>query len=302
MNPKVEAFFDPRTFTLSYVVWDPETRDAVVIDPVLDYEPVGSHTFTESVDKVSRFVETQKLRVHWVLETHAHADHLSGSQLLRRWFDAKVVIGEKITEVQQTFQRVFDLPESFPTDGSQFDRLVRDGETFRAGSLEIAVIATPGHTPACVTYRIGDSIFTGDVLFMEDYGTGRCDFPKGSAEAMYESVKKLYTLPDDTRVFPGHDYPPEGRDVRWETSIGASKAKNPQLSAKTEKTEFVRARNQRDATLAAPKLLFQSVQVNVGAGRLPDAHGNGIRYLSIPVNFLRPADELGEPLRKPPEK
>ena len=298
MNPRVEAFFDPRTFTLTYVVWDPETRDAVVIDPVLDYEPVGSYTFTESVEKVSRFIDDEKLRLHWVLETHAHADHLSGSQLLRRRFDANVVIGEKITEVQQTFQRVFDLPESFPTDASQFDKLVTDGETFRAGSLEIGVIATPGHTPACVTYRIGNAIFTGDVLFMDDYGTGRCDFPKGSAEAMYDSVKKLYGLPDDTRVFPGHDYQPGGRELRWETSIGASKQKNPQLSGKTEKHEFVRFRNARDAKLAAPTLLFQSVQVNVDAGRLPKPHENGIRYLSVPVNFLRPADELGEPLKK----
>lgn len=295
MKPEVRAFFDSRTSTVTFVVWDAATRDAVVIDPVLDYTPVGSYTWTESVDQVSQLVRDQGLRLHYVLETHAHADHLSGSQLLRRRFEAKVVIGERIREVQQTFQRVFDLGPDFATDGSQFDRLVKDGETLRAGSLEIGVIATPGHTPACVTYRIGDAIFTGDVLFMDDYGTGRCDFPKGSAEAMYDSVKKLYELPDDTRVFVGHDYQPGDREARWETTVGASKKNNPQLNARTTREEFVRFRKERDAGLAAPKLLFQSVQVNIEAGRLPAPHDNGIRYLALPLNFLRPANELGEP-------
>lgn len=299
MKPEVKAFFDPRTSTLTYVVWDPATRDAVVIDPVLDYSPVGSYTWTESVDEVSRFVREQGLRLHLILETHAHADHLSGSQLLRRRFDAKLVIGERIRKVQETFQRVFDLGEQFATDGSQFDRLVTDGEVFRAGSLEIGVIATPGHTPACVTYRIGDAIFTGDVLFMDDYGTGRCDFPNGSAEAMFDSVGKLYELPEDTRVFVGHDYQPGGRQPRWQTTIGASKRNNPQLNARTTRQDFVSFRKQRDAKLAAPNLLFQSVQVNVDAGRLPAPHANGIRYLSLPLNFLRPADELGEPTPRP---
>jgi glyoxylase-like metal-dependent hydrolase (beta-lactamase superfamily II) len=295
MKPEVKAFFDPRTSTLTYVVWDAATRDAVVIDPVLDYSPVGSYTWTESVDAVSGFVREAGLRVHHVLETHAHADHLSGSQLLRRRFDATIVIGERIREVQQTFQRVFELGLHFATDGSQFDRLVKDGETLRAGSLEVGVIATPGHTPACVTYRIGDAIFTGDVLFMDDYGTGRCDFPNGSAEAMYDSVRKLYELPDDTRVFVGHDYQPGGREVRWQTTIASSKSNNPQLNVRTTREEFVRFRKQRDAKLAAPNLLFQSVQVNVDAGRLPAPHANGIRYLALPLNFLRPADELGAP-------
>jgi glyoxylase-like metal-dependent hydrolase (beta-lactamase superfamily II) len=301
MKPNVKAFFDPRTFTLTYAVWDPSTRDAVVIDPVLDYEPVGSYTFTESVDEVVAFVRAQGLKVHHSLETHAHADHLSAGQILRRELDARVAIGRRITEVQETFKKIFDLPPGFRTDGGQFDALVSDGEAFKAGSLNINVLATPGHTPACVTYEIGDAIFTGDTLFMDDYGTGRCDFPRGSAEAMYDSIKKLYDLPDETRVFVGHDYLPDGRPLRYETTIGAEKRNNPQLSAHTPREEFVTMRKQRDAQLAAPKLLFQSVQVNVDAGRLPAAHDNGIRYFAMPLNFLRPADELGRPARVDPE-
>jgi glyoxylase-like metal-dependent hydrolase (beta-lactamase superfamily II) len=298
MQARVQHFFDPRTYTLTFVVFDPQTKDAVVIDPVLDYEPIGSRTFTQSVDNVTAFVRGQGLKLHYVLETHAHADHLSGSQLLRATHDAKVVIGERIREVQATFKKIFDLPANFATDGSQFDRLVRDGETLHAGSLPIEVIATPGHTPACVTYKIGDAIFTGDALFMDDYGTGRCDFPSGSAEAMYTSVRKLYELPDSTRVFVGHDYLPDGRAVRYETTIGDSKRKNPQLNEHTSREAFVTMRNRRDATLAAPRLLFQSVQVNVDAGRLPRPHENGIRYLSVPLNLFSPADALGRPAKK----
>jgi glyoxylase-like metal-dependent hydrolase (beta-lactamase superfamily II) len=298
MQASVQQFFDPRTYTLTFVVFDPSTKDAVVIDPVLDYEPIGSRTFTQSLDHVTAFVRSQGLKLHYVLETHAHADHLSGSQVLRATHDAKVVIGERIREVQATFKKIFDLPADFATDGSQFDRLLRDGETLHAGSLAIEVIATPGHTPACVTYKIGDAIFTGDALFMDDYGTGRCDFPSGSAEAMYASIRKLYELPDSTRVFVGHDYLPDGRPVRYETTIGASKRKNPQLNERTTREEFVAMRNRRDATLASPRLLFQSVQVNVDAGRLPRPHDNGIRYLNMPLNLFAPADALGRPAKK----
>jgi glyoxylase-like metal-dependent hydrolase (beta-lactamase superfamily II) len=292
----VHPLFDPRTSTLTYVVSEPRTRDAVVIDPVLDYDPASGTTWTESVDRVSDYVRQERLRLHYVLETHAHADHLSGSQLLRRRFDARVAIGERIREVQATFHDIFDLPREVAIDGSQFDRLLVDGERVTAGSLVIDVIATPGHTPACVSYRIGDAVFTGDALFTEDYGTGRCDFPRGSADALYESVQRLYALPDATRVFVGHDYQPGGRDLRWETTIGASKDRNVQLNRSTTRSEFVTLRQARDATLAAPRLLFPSVQVNVDAGRLPAPHGNGRRYLVVPLNVLRPADELGEPL------
>ena len=293
----VEPFFDPSTFTLTYVVSDPATRDAVLIDPVLDYDAAAGTTTTASVDRVSEYIRREGLRLHYVLETHAHADHLSGSQILRRRFDTRVAIGERIREVQATFRELFDLPPIFRTDGSQFDRLLTDGEVVHAGALEIGVIATPGHTPACVTYRIEDAVFTGDALFTEDYGTGRCDFPRGSAEALYDSIQRLYALPEETRVFVGHDYQPGGREVRWMTTIGASRAKNPQLDARTPRDVFVANRRLRDAALPAPRLLFPSVQINIDAGRLPPPHANGNRYLMVPLNVLRPADALGEPIR-----
>lgn len=281
----IGTFYDPATYTLTYVVWDAKTKDAVIIDPVLDFEPLTAQTSTHSSEKVIDYVERNALKVWWVLETHAHADHLSSSQWLKRKTGAKVVIGDRIREVQSTFKNVFDLPDAFAVDGSQFDKLVSDGEVLTAGALRIETIATPGHTPACVTYKIGDAIFTGDALFMEDYGTGRCDFPRGSAEALYESVhEKLYKLPDATRVFVGHDYQPEGRATKWETTIGRSKEMNVQLRASTGRADFVRMRQARDATLAPPRLLYPSVQVNIDAGRLPKPHANGIRYLALPLN------------------
>ncbi len=291
----IKAFYDARTYTLTYVVWDPGSKDAVVIDPVLDYDPAASRTWTESADEVTAFVREAGLNLRYVLETHAHADHVSASQLLKRRFDAKIVIGAQITAVQETFKPLFDYGDDFATDGSQFDRLLTEGETLEVGAMKIEVIATPGHTPACVTYKIDDAIFTGDALFMDDYGTGRCDFPKGSAEDLYVSIQKLYALPDDTRVFVGHDYQPGGREVKWETTIGASKANNPQLKGNTSREDFVRFRTERDATLAAPRLLLPSVQLNVNAGKLPEPRANGHRYLNIPLNLLHPADEVGEP-------
>ncbi|NUP10014.1 MAG: MBL fold metallo-hydrolase [Polyangiaceae bacterium] len=281
----IHPFYDPATFTLTYVVYDRPSKYAVVIDSVLDYDPVASRTSTASVEKVAAFLRDNNLRLFYVLETHAHADHLSGAQWLKRRFGARTVIGEHIQEVQRTFKPLFDLPGDVPTDGSQFDRLVRDGDVLYAGTLRIEVIATPGHTPACVTYKIGDAIFTGDALFIEDYGTGRCDFPKGDTAALYTSVHdKLYELPDETRVFVGHDYQPNGRELRYETTIGKSKTSNIQLRRETTKEEFVSFRTARDATLRPPRLLFPSVQVNVDAGRLPKPHANGARYFSIPVN------------------
>ncbi len=294
---KIQSFYEPKTFTLTYVVFDEATRDAVIIDPVLDYDPLPSLTSTDSVEQVAAFVEEHKLRIHYVLETHAHADHLSSSQWLKRRFDSRVAIGERITEVQETFKDIFDLGADFKTDGSQFDRLLKDGEVFDAGSLRIEVINTPGHTPACVTYKIGDAIFTGDALFIEDQGTGRCDFPRGSAEALYDSIhERLYKLPDETRVFVGHDYQPDGREVRFETTLGEEKRKNVQLRAETPREEFIRFRSERDSSLAQPKLLFPSVQVNVDAGRMPKAHGNGKRYIHVPLNLFRSADDVGEPI------
>lgn len=291
---EIRAFYDPTTCTLSYVVFDENTKDAVVIDPVLDFDPLRARTRTDSVEQIARFLTEEKLRLHYVLETHAHADHLSGSQYLKRRFDARVAIGERIQEVQQTFAAVFDFDEHVPLDGSQFDRLLADGEVIQAGALRIEVIATPGHTPACVSYLIGDAVFTGDALFLEDYGTGRCDFPRGSAEAMYHSVhEKLYALPDSTRVFVGHDYQPGGRQVRWETTIGRSKAENVQLNEATTLEQFVRFRRERDASLDPPVLLYPSVQVNVDAGRLPRPHANGQRYLVLPLNLGEGTDDAG---------
>jgi glyoxylase-like metal-dependent hydrolase (beta-lactamase superfamily II) len=292
----IESFFDPDTFTLTYVVSDPDSKEAVIIDPVLDFDPRGSQTKTDSIERVEAFVKSAGLRVRYVLETHAHADHLSASQYLKRRLDAKVAIGARITEVQSTFKGVFDLPETFRTDGSQFDMLLGDGAVLDVGPLRIEAIATPGHTPACLSYRAGDAVFTGDALFIEDYGTGRCDFPRGSAEELYASVhERLYALPDATRVFVGHDYQPGGRPLRYETTIGASKAKNIQLSAETTRDEFVAFRTKRDATLAAPRLLFPSVQVNIDAGRLPAPHANGLRYLRVPLNMKTPTGDDGAP-------
>lgn len=294
---QVKALFDEPTFTLTFVVYDEATKDAVVIDSVLNYDPLSSQTSTESLDELSDFIRQNGLRVHYALETHAHADHLSGAQMLKKRFDAKTAIGENISAVQEVFKGVFDLGSDFPTDGSQFDKLISHGEKLRAGSLEVDAIATPGHTPACLTYRIGDALFTGDALFMHDYGTGRCDFPKGSASDLYDSIQdRLYTLPDETRVFPGHDYLPNGRELAWETTIAKSKAQNPHLRPETALEEFVSLREARDKQLDAPRLLFQSVQFNINGGQLPRPGGTGIRYFKIPVNLRKPTDDIGDPV------
>jgi len=272
---KIEEFYDPATFTLTYVVYDPSSRDAVVIDPVLDYDAVTCTTSTASLERLDAFLREKKLELHYVLETHAHADHLSGSQWLRRKYGAKIGIGARITEVQRVFKEVLALGEEFATDGRQFDRLFVDGETFRAGTLRISVRGTAGHTPACVSYLIGDAVFTGDALFIEDYGTGRCDFPEGSADVLYTSVHdRLYSLPESTRVFVGHDYQPNGRGVRAETTIGKSKSSNIQLRVETPRSDFVAMRRARDAKLAPPRLLEPSVRVNLDAGRLPKQYRN----------------------------
>lgn len=288
---EIKPFFDERTWTLTYVVFDPKTRDAVVIDPVLDYEPKASKIWTESADEVVAFLRDNDLNLHYILETHAHADHLSGSQVIKEAFpQAKTAIGARITEVQALFKDVFDLPADFPTDGSQFDVLLEEGETVEAGSIAIEVIYTPGHTPADTTFKIGEAIFTGDALFMPDVGTGRCDFPGGSATDLYESVHdKLYELADDTKVYVGHDYP-EGRDrsVAWVAPLGEHKERNVALPAARTKDDFVSWREARDASLDTPRLLFQSVQVNVDAGALPEPSANERRYLKIPINVFRP--------------
>lgn len=281
---QVKEFFDKATWTLTYVVYDPETRDALILDPVWDYDPAASKMSTESTDVVVDFINKEKLKVHLILETHAHADHVTGSQILKKIFpQAKVGIGANITKVQNVFKGVFNLAEDFKTDGSQFDLLLEEGKTYHAGSIAINVIYTPGHTPACSSYLIDNAVFTGDALFMPDYGTGRCDFPAGSAEDLYESVQKLYQLPDETKVYTGHDYLPHGRDLRFVATIGEEKEKNIHLKKGTSREEFVQFRTQRDRQLAAPRLLLPSVQVNIDAGHLPEAESNGTRYLKIPI-------------------
>ncbi|PCC75019.1 Glyoxylase, beta-lactamase superfamily II [Nannocystis exedens] len=284
---KIEHFYDARTNTLSYLVYDERTRDALVIDPVLDYEPVGSKVWEESVGAIAARIGALDLRLGLLLETHAHADHLSGSQVLKRRFPGvPLAIGAAITEVQAVFRDIYDLGPEFRVDGSQFDRLLHDGERFAVGALHVEAIATPGHTPACMSYRIGDAVFVGDAMFMPDYGAGRCDFPAGSARALWRSItRRLYTLPDDTRMFVCHDYQPGGRPLAWQTTIGEQKADNVQLPAGREEDDFVAFRTARDATLDAPKLLYPSVQVNIDGGRLPRPAPNGRSYLKIPLDI-----------------
>lgn len=287
---EIKPFFDPDTYTLTYVVYDKTTLDSVIIDPVLDFDPASGKTATKSIEKVLDFVKQHHLKVHAILETHAHADHLSGAhELVGRHFpQAQIVIGENIKEVQEIFKTFFNLPSYFKTDGSQFHRLLKDNEVVKWGALSFKVIFTPGHTPACASYLFGDAIFTGDALFMPDSGTGRCDFPKGDPKALYHSIaKRLYELPESTRVFVGHDYQPNGRALAFQTTIGDSKRSNIQLKASTSETEFVKFRQERDAKLATPRLLFPSVQVNIAAGDFPPPESNGQTFLKIPLS--RPA-------------
>lgn len=297
---RIEAFYDKTTGTLTYVVFDDVTKDAIVIDPVLDYEPQSSSTATIAVDKVLAFLQDRQLDVKMIAETHAHADHLSGAQFVKEKYpDAQIAIGEGITRSQEVFKKVFDLPEDFPTDGRQFDRLLRDGEKVQIGSLSFEVIATPGHTPGCCSYRFGKQVFTGDALFMPDYGTGRCDFPGGSAADQFDSVtRRLYTLPDDTLTYVGHDYMPGGRELKYSATIAEQKEGNGHLRATTSKEDFVRNKEAADATKSAPRLLFQSVQVNIDAGRLPDPEKNAIRYLKIPINIFPPKHRLTDADKK----
>ncbi len=266
----IESFHDPETATLSYIVFDKANGDALIIDPILNLDLASGEISHSSVQKLLQFIEINKLHVHAILETHAHADHLSGAQFLKKIFPSAVVsIGERIKLVQETFKKLLDLKD-LKTDASQFDHLFKDQDQIQFGTLKVKALATPGHTPACMSYLIGDAVFCGDTLFMPDYGTGRCDFPQGSAKDLYQSVTQvLYRLPDATRVFVGHDYAPNGREVRCQTTIAESKQHNIQLNAETQEQKFIQFREARDKTLKPPQLLFPSIQVNVDAGRLP---------------------------------
>ncbi|HEX5756896.1 MAG TPA: MBL fold metallo-hydrolase [Arenimonas sp.] len=285
MSPSVNAFLHPDSHTFSYVVADPGSGAAAIIDPVLDFDGKSGRTGDASALVLLGAARDAGLRVEWILETHAHADHLSAGDWLRRKLpDAKLGIGEGIRAVQRTFSEIYHFGPGFPCDGSQFDHLFADGERFAVGSLEARVIAVPGHTNDSVAYLIGDALFTGDSLFMPDGGTARCDFPGGDAATLYRSIRRLYALPDSTRVFVCHDYGPDGREVACETTIGAQKRGNIHIRDGVSEAGFVAMREARDATLAMPTLMLPAVQVNIRAGRLPEPEGNGTRYLKLPLD------------------
>jgi glyoxylase-like metal-dependent hydrolase (beta-lactamase superfamily II) len=287
-QPEVQSFFDEATSTVTHLVHDPVTRAAAIIDPVLDFDSRSGKVSTRSADAVLAAAREKGLRVEWILETHAHADHLTAAPYLKSKTAAKVGIGAHIRDVQRIFGPVFNL-DDVSGDGSEFDHLFEDGERFRVGELELEVLHTPGHTPACISYRVGDAVFVGDTLFMPDYGTARADFPGGSAAALYRSIQRLFALPENTRVFLCHDYPGPGRsEAAWETTIGAQRHQNVQVHAGVSEAEFVAMRNARDATLAAPNLLLPSIQVNIRAGKLPSPESNGTRYLKIPLRMVEP--------------
>ncbi len=283
---KIEPLYDERTSTLTYLVVDEETGLGVVIDPVADFDPKSGRLWHESCEELARRVDRLGIELRWVLETHAHADHLSGAPWLAERFGARTAIGAHIRDVQAIFRDVFHLGDDFPVDGSQFDRLLEDGDRLEVGGLDIEALHTPGHTPACLSYRLGDALFVGDTLFMPDYGTARCDFPGGSAAGLYDSIQRLYALPDATRVFTCHDYRPGGRPLRFESTLGEQKRENVQLDAGTSRAGFVAFRESRDAELEMPALILPAVQVNVRAGRLPEPEANGVAYLKIPIGVL----------------
>ncbi len=285
--PRVHAFFDEATNTITYVLRDPASTACAVIDSVLDFDYASGRTDTRSAEAVIGFIEREGLDLQWILETHVHADHLSAAPLIQERLGGQIGIGERITEVQTTFGKIFNEGTRFQRDGSQFDRLFVDGDRFALGGLEGRVMHTPGHTPACLTYVIGDAAFVGDTLFMPDFGTARCDFPGGSAETMFESVQKILALPDETRLFVGHDYKAPGREhYAWETTVGAQKALNIHVGAGRARDDFVAMREARDATLAMPRLIIPSLQVNMRAGQMPEPDDNGTRYLRVPLNGL----------------
>jgi glyoxylase-like metal-dependent hydrolase (beta-lactamase superfamily II) len=289
-EPAIRAFFDEATNTFSYLVADPATKRAAVIDPVLDYDPKSGEVDVRAVEAVLAAAREAGYTIEWSLETHAHADHLSGSPYVKAGTGAKIAIGENIKEVQRIFRPVFNASD-LKTDGSDFDRLFKDGDRFKIGGLDVEVIHTPGHTPACISYKIGDAVFVGDTLFMPDYGTARADFPGGDAHKLYRSIRRLLSLPPQTRLFMCHDYKAPGRDTyAFETTVAEQRTRNVHVHEGVKENEFVAMRNARDATLAAPTLLLPSIQVNIRAGRFPSAEANGVRYLKIPVKF-----KSGEP-------
>jgi glyoxylase-like metal-dependent hydrolase (beta-lactamase superfamily II) len=287
-QPVVKAFFEKETNTFSYVVSDPSSQQCAIIDSVLNYDAASATTNTQSADEIIAYIQQNSLSVAWILETHVHADHLTASQYLKEKVGGVVAMSEKISVVQDTFSAIYHIDLKYDNATRSFDYLFKDGEHFSIGELDAYNIPTPGHTPACLSYVISDAVFVGDTLFMPDYGTARCDFPKGSAEMLFDSVQKLYALDDHTRVFLCHDYLPEGRDhYVYKSSIAEQKQKNIHIHNGTAKAEFVQMRHQRDATLAMPKLILPSIQINMNAGKFPEPEANGARYLKIPFNYFK---------------
>ena len=286
MQPTIQPFFDPATWTVTYVVYQQARQECAIVDSVLDYDPKSGRTSTVSADKVIAFVNEHGLRVEWILETHAHADHLSAAPYLKRHLGGRIAIGQDICRVQGVFKALFNLEPEFRLDGSQFDHLFQDDETFTIGGLTGKAIHVPGHTPADMAYQFEDAVFVGDTLFMPDVGTARCDFPGGNAHELFHSIRKLLDLPGETRLFMCHDYPPEGRGPAWETTVRDERNRNIHVHDGVTEAQFVAMRQARDATLAMPTLILPSVQVNIRAGELPPPEENGVRYLKIPLNAL----------------
>lgn len=286
MQAMVKAFFDPATWTVSYIVYEKAGTACAIVDPVLDYDPKSGRTRSTSADALIAFINEKQLQVQWILETHAHADHLSAAHYLRTKVGGKIAIGAAITQVQTVFKGLFNLEPGLRTDGQQFDHLFRDGETFSIGALNARALAVPGHTPACMAFQVGDAVFVGDTLFMPDVGTARCDFPGGNAHALYQSIHKLLSLPGDTRLYMCHDYPPPGRAPAWETTVATQRESNIHIHDGVSEDAFVKMRSARDATLEMPVLILPAVQLNIRAGEMPPKEANGVAYFKIPINAL----------------
>ena len=287
MGPDITSFFDEATNTISYIVCDPNGSACAIIDSVLDFDFASGRTDTKSADKLINFVKENKLDVQWLLESHVHADHLSAAPYIQMEVGGKIGIGSHITDVQETFGKIFNEGTEFQRDGSQFDKLFVEGDTFHIGQLRGDVLHTPGHTPACMTYLIGDAAFVGDTLFMPDFGTARCDFPGGSSENLFSSIQKILSLPDATRIFVGHDYKAPGREhYAWETTVGEQKKKNIHIKSGKSKEDFVKLRDERDAKLTMPKLIVPSLQINMRAGNMPEPDEQGDVFLKVPINKM----------------
>ena len=287
MTPEVKAFFDNATNTVSFVIKDPNSNKCAIIDSVLDFDYSSGHTDTKSADEIIAYVKAEGLEPEWLLESHVHADHLSAAPYIQEQVGGKIGIGDQISVVQDVFGKVFNEGTDFQRNGSQFDALFKEGDTFKIGGLNVNVMHTPGHTPACMTYVVGDAAFVGDTMFMPDFGTARCDFPGGSAETLYDSIQKILSLPDETRIFVGHDYKAPSRDeFAWETSVAEQKAANIHVSEDKDAADFIKMRTERDAQLNVPKLIVPAIQVNMRAGQMPEPDESGQVYLKVPVNAL----------------